>query len=243
MPMAKLAAAGIVVSFLEALSIHVIDFGSILLGAQTMAAQAVLSMIMSSTWIMGTGFSIAVCNRVGNYLGSGLPNRAKTSVMASFMLSTTLFGTLAIVFVYYRHSLPPVFSEDGEVIDLLVAHIPWAAAAGAMQGVNMSLNGILRGQGRQSVIARIRFISFVFAGIPAGAIAIWVFRWELAGLWFGFSALLASALLLQVYVILTTDWDKEVIACQKRITSTANALRAVDITIPQSEVGIEDYIR
>ncbi|KAJ1946022.1 ethionine resistance protein, partial [Linderina pennispora] len=215
MPMVKLGAAGTIVSFLEALSIHVIDFGSMFISAQAMAAQAVLSMLMGSTWIMGIGFSVAVCNRVGNHLGSGLPNRAKLSVLTSFVLSALLFSMLAAVLVYNRTTLPPIFSSDGEVIDLLETHIPWTAAAGAIQGVNMALNGILRGQGRQSIIARIRFFSFVFIGVPVGSVAVWVLHWGLAGLWLGFNACLASALVFQICVILATDWDKEIIACQK----------------------------
>ncbi|ORX73635.1 hypothetical protein DL89DRAFT_263667, partial [Linderina pennispora] len=183
MPMAKLGAAGTIVSFLEALSIHVIDFGSMFISAQAMAAQAVLSML------------------------NGL------SVLTSFVLSTLLFSMLTAVLVYNRTSLPPIFSSDGEVIDLLEAHIPWTAVAGAIQGVNMALNGILRGQGRQSIIARIRFFSFVFVGVPVGSVAVWV------------------------CVILTTDWDKEIIACQKRVAATVNTSSTANSAIVNNADG------
>ncbi|KAJ1949791.1 ethionine resistance protein [Linderina macrospora] len=235
MPLLKLSVAGAIVSFLETLSVSSIDLASMFMGAQTMAAQAVLSMLMTSTWVMGTGFSVAACNRVGNHLGSGLPNRAKLAVLAATLLSAIAFGALALVFICYRTSLPYIFSEDGEVIEILATHIPWAAIAGAMQGINMALNGVLRGQGRQKMIAQIRFLSFVLVGVPVSVLAIFVFKWMLAGLWLGLVVCLATVLAIQINVIMTTDWAKEVIACQKRVTATVNTSHEVDAVLDNGE--------
>ncbi|ORX73270.1 hypothetical protein DL89DRAFT_265394 [Linderina pennispora] len=226
MPLVKLSVAGAIVSFLETFSSSAIDLGSMFMGAQVMAAQAVLSMLMTSTWVMGTGFSVAACNRIGHHLGSGMANRAKLTVV---------FTVLALVFIGFRSGLPRIFTDDGEVAEILAAHIPWAAAAGAMQGINMALNGVLRGQGRQQMIAQVRFLSFVLVGVPVSALAVFVLRWTLAGLWLGFNACLASALVFQGYVILTTNWNKQVVACQKRVTATVGTFHEVDGVIAGSE--------
>ncbi|KAJ1958619.1 ethionine resistance protein [Linderina pennispora] len=235
MPLAKLSVAGAIVSFLETFSSSAIDLGSMFLGAQVMAAQAVLSMLMTSTWVMGTGFSVAACNRIGHHLGSGMANRAKLTVLASAVLATAVFTVLALVFIGFRSGLPRIFTDDGEVAEILAAHIPWAAAAGAMQGINMALNGVLRGQGRQRMIAQVRFLSFVLVGVPVSALAVFVLRWTLAGLWLGFNACLASALVFQGYVILTTNWSKQVAACQKRVTATVGTFHEVDSVVAGSE--------
>ncbi|KAI8326396.1 MATE efflux family protein [Martensiomyces pterosporus] len=220
-PMFKLGLAGSLITFFESVALHMIDLGSMFLGAKAMAAQAVLSTLMTGTWVMGTGFSVTACNRVGNHLGSGLPNRAVLSVYTTVGLAVCAFSALGTALVYSRHSLPHVFTSDPAVAQIISTHIPWSASAGAIQGVNMAFNGILRGQGRQILIARIRILSFVGVAIPLGVVGVKVFNWGLAGLWLGYVACLLTTLGSQLYVVSITNWSKEVDRCQKRV---ANAM-------------------
>ncbi|KAJ2737997.1 ethionine resistance protein, partial [Coemansia sp. BCRC 34301] len=79
-PVLKLGLAGSAITFFESVSLHMIDVGSLFLSPEFMAAQAVLSMLLTNTWAIGTGFAIAACNRVGNLLGSRQPNRTHLAV-------------------------------------------------------------------------------------------------------------------------------------------------------------------
>ncbi|KAJ2518359.1 hypothetical protein GGI11_002886 [Coemansia sp. RSA 2049] len=96
--------------------------------------------------------------------------------------------------------------------------MPLAAASSSIQGINMALNGILRSQGRQSLIARIRIASFAVVAVPLSAVAVAVFHWRLAGLWFGYLVNLAATLVAQLYFILTTDWHLEIERCRISIS-------------------------
>ncbi|KAJ2388681.1 hypothetical protein GGI05_003716 [Coemansia sp. RSA 2603] len=217
---AKLAVAGSAIAFFESVSLHMIDLGVLFMDAPTMAAQAILSTLLTSVYVIGTGFAIAACNRVGNLLGRAHPNRALLAVYTTAFISSMLFLFISSVILWYRHSLPRVFSPDPEVVDILVAHIPWTAVACAIQGVNMGFNGILRGQRRQSLLARIRILSFVCVGIPMGAVGVLLLKWGLAGLWLGYLAGVMTILAAQLYTVATTNWSKEVERCQRCISDT-----------------------
>ncbi|ORX73634.1 hypothetical protein DL89DRAFT_253584 [Linderina pennispora] len=233
--MAKLSVAGFIARLLGMASMHIIDLGSVLLGTQAMAAQTVLTALLAIPSALGYALAIAACNRVGNHLGLALSNHVRLTALATAVLSALVFGMLALGFFLCRYALPHGFTDNSEVIDIVAVHTPWVAIAGAMQGVNITLNGILRGQGKQGIIARVRLFSFALVGIPAGLVAMWVFHWELAGLWFGHSASLATALSFQTYLLCTTDWDKEVAKCQSRVAAMASTVYTADRAIAGNE--------
>ncbi|KAJ2823527.1 ethionine resistance protein [Coemansia erecta] len=219
-PLFKLGAAGSAVTFFESISLHMIDLGVLFLDAQSMAAQAILSMLLTSTWYMGTGFAVAACNRVGNLLGSAQPNRAVLSVYSTLGVSLTVFAPLCMALVAGRNVVAGVFTEDPEVAAILSSHIPWPAIGGTLQGISMAFSGILRGQGRQSLIARIRMLTFVCISLPLSALAAIVLKWGLSGLWFGYIAGVVASVSAQAYVVFSTNWIKEVELCQNRISGT-----------------------
>ncbi|KAJ1895894.1 ethionine resistance protein [Kickxella alabastrina] len=178
----------------------------------------VLSIIANSMSVIGIGFAVSACNRVGHLLGLGQPNRTLLTVYVTVGLATVMFMAMGLAVIASRSKIPGVFTPDAEVADILFAHIPWAAASGVVTGVNLAFNGILRGQGRQAMVARIRALSVVCIGFPLGAFSMYVLKWRLAGLWFGHLISLIVALLAQVCVVATTNWAQESENCQGRVS-------------------------
>ncbi|KAJ2449465.1 ethionine resistance protein [Coemansia sp. RSA 2337] len=217
-PVLKLGLAGSAITFFESVSLHMIDVGSLFLSAEYMAAQAILSVLMTSTWVIGTGFAIAACNRVGNLLGSRQPNRTHLAVNTALILAVGVFLVLGTAVFCCRNVLPGVFTQDPVVAEILRTHIAWSAGAGAIQGVNMTFNGILRGQGRQALVAHIRIASFVCVGIPLAVLVVAVLKWKLAGLWLAYVASLIATLCAQFYFVAATNWERELERCQTRIS-------------------------
>ncbi|KAJ2855603.1 hypothetical protein GGI22_004080 [Coemansia erecta] len=217
-PAIKLVFSGSMVSLFELVALHMIDLGVLFLDAPSMAAQAVLSEINSGFWAMGMGFAIATCNRVGNLLGAAMVRRVRLAACTAFGIAVVAFTALGCLLLAKKRSISGVFTNDPEVIGILVGHIPWAAASGAIQGINMALNGILRGQGRQPLIARIRIASFAVAAVPLSSVSVAVFRWRLAGLWLGYLVSLVATLSAQLYFVFTTDWQLESERCRTSIS-------------------------
>ncbi|KAJ2157267.1 hypothetical protein GGF46_004635, partial [Coemansia sp. RSA 552] len=187
-PLVRLGMSGSAVAFFEMISLHLIDLGALFLDPASMAAQAILAMILSGTAYMGTGFAVAACNRIGNLLGLGLPNRARLTVVTMIGIATTVFVPMCTALIAGRHRVAALFSDDPEILEILVAHIPWAAASSASQGISTAVSGVLRGQGRQSLIARIRIASFLGITLPLCVLFVVGFGWGLAGLWCGYMA-------------------------------------------------------
>ncbi|KAJ2743722.1 hypothetical protein GGI20_003544, partial [Coemansia sp. BCRC 34301] len=98
-------------------------------------------------------------------------------------------------------------------------------------GINTTLNGILRGQGRQALVAKIRILSFVCVGIPLGVLVVAVLEWKLAGLWLAYVASLVATLLSQLYVVAATNWENEIERCHSRISKAmlATTLQPEDV--------------
>ncbi|KAJ2865723.1 ethionine resistance protein [Coemansia erecta] len=220
-PVIRLGLSGSVTSFVESVSIHMIDLGVLFLDAPSMAAQAVLSVIATSSWAISMGFAIAACNRIGNLLGASMLTRVRLAAHTVIGIALVAFTALGCLLLAKKHSIPGIFTDDPEIADILVTHIPWAAASCAIQGINMALNGILRGQGLQSLIARIRITSFITVTVPLSLVAVAAFHWRLAGLWLGYFVGLVTTLSAQLYFVLTTDWHLEIERCR---INTSNAL-------------------
>lgn len=231
-PVFKLGLAGSSISLFELVSVHIIDVGAMFLTAEHMAAQSVLSALMSSIWIMGSGFAVVACNRVGNLLGSQKPNHTKMSVNSTLGLAVAIFGVIGIILSCFASKLPYVFTSDKAVIDILYTHVGFPIVAGTLQGINMSFNGILRGMGRQVLIARIRIISFLFVAIPLSLITLLLLNWKLAGLWISFLLSLVVVLLCQAYVLASANWDAEVERCHRRVS------RSMLISTQQQDVEV-----
>ncbi|KAJ2894604.1 ethionine resistance protein [Coemansia aciculifera] len=226
-PVLKLGLAGSAISFFESVSLHMIDVGSLFLSPEYMAAQAVLSMLLTSTWVIGMGFAIAACNRVGNLLGSRQPHRTHLAVNTALVLALAGFAILGAAVFCCRSVLPAVFTKDPVVADILRTHIAWSAGAGALQGINATLNGILRGQGRQALVAKIRIASFVCVGIPLAVLVVAVLEWRLAGLWLAYVASLVATLAAQFSCVAATNWHDESERCQSRVSKAMRGATAL----------------
>ncbi|KAJ2699160.1 ethionine resistance protein [Coemansia sp. IMI 203386] len=222
----KLAFAGSAIAVFESIALHTIDIGVLFMDAPTMAAQAILNTMLVSIYMIGTGFAVAVCNRVGNLLGLGQPNRALLAVHTMVFIASSLFVILGVTLISHREQMARMFTPDPEIADILIAHIPWMVVCSVIQGINMAFNGIMRGQGRQTLIARIRILSFICVCIPFSAAGVMLFNWGLAGLWFGYLSSISCTLLCQIYMVATTDWEKEIERCRRRVSNSMLAYSA-----------------
>ncbi|KAJ1645568.1 ethionine resistance protein [Coemansia asiatica] len=217
---ARLAFAGVAVSLFGSIALHTIDIGVLFMDAQTMAAQTILNTMLVSVYMIGMGFAVAACNRVGNLLGLARPNHTLLAAIATVIISSSLFIPLGLAIICYRKQIATVFTPDSEIVDILIAHIPWMVVSSVVQGINMAFNGVMRGQGRQAMIARIHGISFVCVCLPLSAAGLMLFNWGLAGLWFGYLSGITCALLSQIYMVATTDWEKEIELCRRRVSDS-----------------------
>ena len=119
--------------------------------------------------------------------------------------------------IAWRDGLGRIFTDDDEVVRR-VADLVWVAALFQLaDGCQAAVAGILRGLGRQRLVAALNFGGFWCIGLSVGASLTFGLQLGVVGLWWGLAAGLTSVAVVGVPLILQTDWDAEARAAQERV--------------------------
>jgi putative MATE family efflux protein len=118
-----------------------------LYGTAAYAAYGIGVNILSFSFVVGFGFSIAASTLVGQHLGARDPEGAARRGWRAMRLSIgvmLLFGTLIVAFA---RPIATFLIDDPEVIRLTVAFIYMLGSVQALMAIEFSLAGALRGAG------------------------------------------------------------------------------------------------
>lgn len=176
----------------------------------TMSSVGVLFNTAEIFFMCIVGLSGATSTRVANELGANNAIRAKHAAWIA-MLIALLFQTFnASVLVAARHVWGLIFTDVRAVVELVGATLPILAATIIGDGVNVTLSGVIRGCGRQSLGATINIVTYWGVGIPLAATLAFKVGLGVKGLYLG---LLATTSMQGVVMLLILafffDWDKE----------------------------------
>jgi putative MATE family efflux protein len=111
------------------------------------AAYQIGVQILSFSFLVGFGFSIAASTLVGQNLGAGDPAAAERSGWRAMWLSVgvmVVFGTIIIVFA---RPIAELLIDDEEVVRLAVVFIRLLGSVQALMAIEFTLGGALRGAG------------------------------------------------------------------------------------------------
>ena len=172
------------------------------LGTAELAAHTVAINLVSFSFMVPLGVSMAAVTRVGNLIGKGKPKRAQLASYVSLGMGAAFMVFAAVLFLIFREPLVALYSQDPAVIALAVLILPIGATFQLFDGVQVVCGGILRGMGNTTPAAVFNLVAFYFLALPlAGWLA---FRqgWGLAGVWWGLAiglAVIASLLVLYIW--------------------------------------------
>lgn len=116
-------------------------------GTEAYAAYGIGVQILSFSFVIGFGFSIAGATLVGQHLGAGDPDQAKRAgwgAMRLSIISMTFFGILIAVFA---QPLASFMIDNDEVVRLSVIFIWLLGSMQPLMAIEFSLGGALRGAG------------------------------------------------------------------------------------------------
>jgi putative MATE family efflux protein len=142
-------------------------------GTRPLAAYGIGVQILSASFVIGFGFSIAASTLVGQHLGAGSPERAVQSGWRATALAVSAMSVLAVIIVVLARPIARLMIADEEVVDLTVSFIHWLGAAQPLMAMQFALAGALRGAGdtRFPLVATL-------AGLIGGRVALaCVFTW------------------------------------------------------------------
>jgi len=167
------------------------------IGKIQLAAHQVALTLASATYMAASGLSSAATVRVGNFIGSRDPANLKRAATTAYLLVSLFMASAALFFIFSRHLLPPLFSNDPDVqrvaSDLLII----AAIFQISDGLQVVGLGILRGMKDVRLPTLIALFSFWFIGLPTGYALAFDLGMQVNGIWVGLAiGLSLSALLM-----------------------------------------------
>ncbi|CAH1763522.1 2979_t:CDS:2 [Entrophospora sp. SA101] len=217
-PLLKLAVPGILTSLADWWVYEFLALAAGYLGNLPLAGHRLILTIALLLYQLPHSISISTSNRIGNFLGAKLANKARVTANSSLVLAVLGAAFNSTLLLMFSDSLGYLFTNDGEVVSLVSTVLPYCVLLQISDGLGVVGSGILRGQGRQDIVATIYLTSYYLIGMPLSLILAFRFSYGLKGLWIG---VIVGSLIMGlglVLAVITTDWQLEVKKCQKRIS-------------------------
>jgi MATE family multidrug resistance protein len=209
-PMLRLAFPGLIMVEAEYLAFEILMFASAQLSTANLAAQTILATLNSAFWQVPFSISSAGTTAIAQPIGAKSTTSAKTSALVAFTWSFICSATNSALFFYFRALWPTIFTDDPEVIELVLNALPLVAFMQLFDGLAAFCNGILRGIGKPAFGGWVNLLCYYLVALPVSFWATFGLHWGLAGLWGGVTLALAIVTFAEVIFLLAADWEKSV---------------------------------
>lgn len=153
-----------------------------LYGTAPYAAYGIGVTILSFSFVVGFGFSIAAGTLVGQHLGAQDPEGATRSGWRAMALSVAAMAVLGTIIIVFARTIAEFMIDDPQVVDLTVFFIYVLGAVQPLMAIEFALGGALRGAGDTrfplfAVLAGLVGVRLVLAGLfaLAGLSVQWIF--------------------------------------------------------------------
>lgn len=117
------------------------------ISTEAYAAHNIAGTIESFSYLPGMGFGVAAATLVGQNLGSGETDEAQKYGLISYFLATGFMVIVGIIFYMFAPFLAGLFSEDLEVIDLVVKVLRIIALFQPFLCITLVITSALQGAG------------------------------------------------------------------------------------------------
>lgn len=192
-----------------------------------LSGMTIYQSINSSCFMLPVGVSVACSTRVSNLLGYGDASGAQLASKVSVFSAAFIGFVMGSVLFFTPHTyFPSLFTPDIDVIQETAKTIPMLSLYVFADGIQFTINGIVKGCGRQCIIMPIVLVAYWVVGLP---LAYYVtFHWDhtpnfglfgsVTGLVFGMTiGTWVHFLLLAIAVGLGINWNREVADAQERL--------------------------
>jgi len=164
----------------------------------TLAGHEIALSLASMTFMVPMGVAAAAAVMVGRAVGRGDMAASRRDAVAALVVGVGFMALCAMLFAAIPGTLAGLYTNDAATFALAALLIPIAAVFQVFDGTQVVAASILRGTGDTRVPALLHTLSFWAVGIPFGALLAFYFDLGAAGLWWGLTAGLAAAAVLQV---------------------------------------------
>ena len=169
------------------------------LGATPLAGQQITLTMAALTFMVPMGVAGAGAALVGRAIGRGDVAAARRDAVAALACGGGFMAIMAVLFIVATGAIARAFTGDAATIAVVFALLPIAGVFQIFDGTQVVASSILRGAGDTRMPMILHVLSFWAVGIPLGVVLCFGLHLGAAGLWWGLTAGLASAALLQLW--------------------------------------------
>ncbi|RHN53040.1 putative multi antimicrobial extrusion protein [Medicago truncatula] len=175
----------------------------------TVASMGILIQTTSLIYVFPSSMGLAVSARVGNALGANRPRNARVSAVIAVFFAAVMGFTAVIFAMMMRWQWGKMFTADEDILRLTAAALPILGLCELGNCPQTVGCGVVRGTARPKVAANVNLSAFYMVGMPvAVGLAFW-FDFGFCGLWLGLLSAQVCCAALMLYIVGTTDWEKQ----------------------------------
>lgn len=168
------------------------------MGTTTLAGHEIALSLASLTFMVPMGVAGAAAVMVGHAIGAGDIAESRRDAVAALAVGVGFMACMAVLFWSIPTVLSDAYTTDPATRLMAATLIPIAAVFQVFDGTQVICTSILRGAGDTRVAMILHILSFWAVGIPLGALIAFRFDGGAPGLWWGLTAGLAAAAVLQL---------------------------------------------
>lgn len=194
------------------------------MGTESLAGHEIALNMAALTFMVPLGFSGAAAAVVGRAIGRGDVTTARRDAAAAIVCAVAFMSCSAAVFIAVPGFLATRYTQDAATLAVAVSLIPIAGVFQVFDGTQAVTSGVLRGTGDTRIPAILHMVAFWGIGIPLGATLGFLTPLRERGLWWGLTAGLAAAAVLQtwrVIVRLRGDISRVIVDGQPAVRESA----------------------
>ncbi len=169
------------------------------MGTASLAGHEIALNMAALTFMVPLGVSGAAAAVVGRAVGRGDMHAARRDAAAAIVCGVGFMCCSAAVFVLMPEFLATRYTHEAATLAVAVSLIPIAGVFQVFDGTQAVTSGVLRGTGDTRIPAILHMVAFWGVGIPLGATLGFLTPLRERGLWWGLTAGLAAAAVLQTW--------------------------------------------
>jgi multidrug resistance protein, MATE family len=207
MSMIKLAVPACVMVEVECIGFEVLTLLAGINGTAELCAQTLLVTLCGFIFKVPYSLGIAASTQIAELLGNGSADIAREVSKLALLLAGVIGSLIVVVLLYFRKELPYLFTNEEEVVALMLGAVPLLAVFTLIDAVAGVITGVIRGMGKQYIGALIQTLGYYVIGLPCSIFAAFSLGWHLSGLWAGISIAMLLICVLQGLYIYLLDWN------------------------------------
>lgn len=164
------------------------DFSLVMMGwigAVPMAAHQVVINMATISYMTTSGLAAAATIRVGYFLGKKEIGNVYQAARASVLTAVIMMLLWATLFISLRNSLPAIYNDNAEVIEIASTLLVIAALFQLSDGVQVVCTGALRGMRDVKIPSLLIFVAYWIVGLPLGYVLAFQLNVRAVGIWIG----------------------------------------------------------